>query len=147
MNVTVNDERRTRRTTWLVFTVIFFLLAGLGLLFFHTTASTERAQEKAGQLAAEFAAKGLFIPSTDQIVNLLGDDGGEICADPNAALKRSALFGALTNGAGGPGLRPVIADSKVVQGQLLIMKVYCPEELEKFAQTVEDLKLSNVAQG
>jgi len=24
MNVTVNDERRTRRTTWLVFTVIFF---------------------------------------------------------------------------------------------------------------------------
>ena len=147
MTVTGNDERRTRRTTWLVFAVIFILLAGLALLFFHATNSTERAREKAGQLAAEFASAGLRVPSTDQIANLLGDDGGATCADPNNALKRGALLGALTNGAGGPGQRPVIADNKVLQGQLLIVKVYCPEELDEFAQTVEDLKLDNVAKG
>ena len=147
MTITVNDERRTRRTTWLVLTVIFLLLAGLGLFFFHSTKSTEQAREKAGQLAAELAAAGLRVPSTDQIVNVLGDDGGATCADPNAALKRGALFGALTNGAGGPGLRPVIADNKVVQAQLLVIKVYCPEELDEFRQTVEDLKLDNVAKG
>jgi len=147
MTVTVNDERRTRRTVWLVFGVIFVLLAGLGLLFFQSTTSTEQAREKADQLAAEFAAAGLRAPSTDQIVHVLGDDGGATCADPNSALKRGALLGALTNGAGGPGLRPVIADNKVVQGQLLIVKVYCPRELDKFARTVEDLELDDVARG
>ena len=147
MNVTVNDERRTRRTTWLVFTVIFILLTALGLLFFRSTASTERAREKAGQLSAEFASAGLRVPSTDQIVNVLGDDGGATCDDPNSALKRGALLGALTNGAAGPGQRPVIADNKAVQGQLLVIKVYCPKELDEFRQTVEDLKLDNVAKG
>ena len=147
MSITVDDERRTRRTTWLVFTVIFVILAGLALFFYRATESTEQAREKAGQLSAEFASAGLRVPSTDQIVNLLGDDGGATCAHPNSALKKGALLGALTNGAGGPGLRPVIADNKVLQGQLLIVKVYCPEELDKFAKTVDDLNLDNVAKG
>ena len=142
-----NDERRTRRTTWMVLTVVFVILAGLALFFYRATESTEQARAKAGQLAAEFAAAGLRVPSTDQIVNLLGEDGGATCQDPNNALKRGALLGALTNGASGPGLRPIIADNKVLQGQLLIVKVYCPEEQEKFAQTVEDLKLDDVAKG
>jgi hypothetical protein len=147
MTVTVNDERRNRRTTWLVFAVIFVILGGLALFFYRATESTGQAREKAGQLAAEFASAGLRVPSTDQIVNLLGDDGGATCDDPNTALKRGALLGALTNGASGPGLRPIIADNKVLQGQLLIVKVYCPEEQEKFAQTVQDLKLDDVAKG
>ena len=147
MTIAVDDQRRTRRTTWLVFGVIFLLLAGMGLLFFQATSSTEEAREKAGQLSAEFASAGLRVPSTDQIVNVLGDDGGATCDDPNSALKRGALLGALTNGAAGPGQRPVIADNKAVQGQLLVIKVYCPEELDEFRQTVEDLKLDNVAKG
>ena len=145
MTVTVNDERRTRRTTWLVFTVIFVILAGLALFFYRATESTEQARQKAGQLAAEFASAGLRVPSTDQIANLLGDDVGATCADPNNALKRGALLGALTNGAGGPGQRPVIADNKALQAQVLIVKVYCPEELDEFTRTVQDLKLDNVA--
>ena len=40
----------------------------------------------------------------------------------------------------GPGARPVIADSRVVQGQLLIIKIYCPDKLADFQEYVDDLK-------
>jgi hypothetical protein len=50
----------------------------------------------------------------------------------------------LTNGAGGPGMRPVIVDNKVVQGQLLAIKVYCPENLDKFSKVVDKLKYADV---
>ena len=49
------------------------------------------------------------------------------------------------NGATGPGQRPVIADSRVFQGQLLILEVYCPDELEDFKAYVEDLETDDVA--
>ena len=39
----------------------------------------------------------------------------------------------------------MIVDSKVVQGQLLIIKIYCPDELEDFQQFVDDLKTADVA--
>ena len=52
-------------------------------------------------------------------MRVLGDDGGATCADPNEALSRATLLAQLTNGAAGPGIRPVIADSRVVKGQLL----------------------------
>ena len=78
---------------------------------------------------------------------MLGDDGGAICADPNNALSGPPCYGQLTNGAGGPGTRPVIADNKLSQAQLLIIKVYCPEELAEFKEFVDDLKLADVAKG
>ena len=64
-----------------------------------------------------------------------------MCDDPNGALSRATLLAQLTNGASGPGIRPVIADSRVVQGQLLIIKVYCPDELEEFQTFVDSLNL------
>ena len=76
---------------------------------------------------------------------MLGDDGGATCADPNDALSRAILLSQLTNGATGPGMRPVIADSRVVQGQLLIIEIYCPDELEDFKAYVDDLKTDDVA--
>jgi hypothetical protein len=39
----------------------------------------------------------------------------------------------------------VIADSRVVRGQLLIIEIYCPEELEEFREFVEDLETDDVA--
>ena len=44
----------------------------------------------------------------------------------------------LTNGASFVGRRPVIADSRFVAGEALILEVYCPEELEEFRQEVVD---------
>jgi len=147
MRATVNDPDRTRRTTYIVLGVVFMLLAGVALLMFGSARSDARADEKADEYLAELSANGLGTPSKEQVVHVLGDDGGALCADPASALNRAVLYGALTNGAGGPGARPVIADNKVVQGQLLAIKVYCPEELEKFTDVVDGLKYADVAQG
>ena len=78
-------------------------------------------------------------------MRVLGDDGGATCEDPNEALNRAVLLAQLSNGASGPGSRPVIADSRVFQGQLLIIEVYCPDELDDFREFVEDLKTDGVA--
>ena len=78
-------------------------------------------------------------------MRVLGDDGGAVCANPNKALSRATLLTQLANGASGPGARPVIADSRVVQGQVLIIQVYCPDELEEFQEFADDLKTADVA--
>ena len=147
MRATVNDANRTRRTTYLVLGVIFLLLLGVALFTFSAARSTAEAGVKADQYLAELSANGLRTPSKDQVVQVLGDDGGALCDDPAAALSRATLYGTLTNGAGGPGARPVIADTNVVKGQLLAIKVYCPDELEEFTEVADDLKTADVVQG
>jgi hypothetical protein len=47
----------------------------------------------------------------------------------------------LTNGASGPGQRPIIADQRTVEFQLLVVKIYCPDELDDFQDAVDDLDL------
>ena len=78
-------------------------------------------------------------------MRVLGDDGGPTCDDPNDALRRAILLAQLANGATGPGSRPVIADSRVFQGQVLIIEIYCPDELDDFQAFVDDLKTDDVA--
>jgi Tfp pilus assembly protein FimT len=118
-----------------------------GIFAFSSARETRRAQDKADELIAALQDAGARTPDQDQVVRVLGDDGGATCANPNKALSRATLFSLLTNGATGPGARPVIADSRVVQGQLLIMQTYCPEELEEFQKFVDDLKTDDVASG
>ncbi len=50
----------------------------------------------------------------------------------------------VANGAAGPGMRPVIADTRIVQGQLAVIEVYCPDELEDFKSYISDLKYDDV---
>lgn len=143
MNVSL--EHQSRLTTYVVLGVAFLLLAGGCLLSFHTARESQQADEKAGQLITELTSAGARTPSKEQIVTVLGDDGGAVCATPDDALRRGVLYGQITNGAAGPGQRPVIADNRIVQGQLLIMKVYCPDRLADFEAIVQDLKFADVA--
>ena len=69
---------------------------------------------------------------------MLGRDGGAMCQDPNGALSRAMLQAQLSNGAGGPGQRPVIADTDVVQGETLAISVYCPDKLAEFTRYVKN---------
>lgn len=138
---------RNNLILYIVAGAIVVLLAVVALVSFHRTRETNRAQERATQLTAELQAAGLRVPKTDQIVRVLGDDGGAVCANPDDALRRGVLYGQLTNGAGGPGQRPVLADNKVVQGELLIIKVYCPQYVERFQQVIDDLKLTSDVAG
>ena len=143
--VTVDNAKRNRRMTYLVLGLVFVLLAGTALLMFSSANRSAEADQKADQLIAELNAAGLRAPSKEQIVNVLGPDGGTMCTDPTGTLRRGVIYGMLTNGAGGPGARPVIADNKVLQGQLIAIKVYCPEWLDEFTTFVEDLKTADVA--
>ncbi|AEV84914.1 hypothetical protein ACWT_3890 [Actinoplanes sp. SE50] len=117
---------------------LLLLLAGFGVVNYQGKKVTEEATAKAQQLQTELAAAGMRVPATDQIVRVLSTDGGSICYEPGAALRRGVLYGMITNGAAGPGQRPVIVDSRLLQGQMTIIKVYCPEYIETFQQIVDD---------
>ena len=136
----MSTQRERRATTWVI-GVIFLLMALAGVAIHHTNEKSDEALEKAAQLSTELAAAGIRVPSTDQIYRVLGHDGGAVCANTGQSLAKALLYGRLTNGAAGPGQRPIIADSKVVQAGVLIVKVYCPEKLDEFTEVVDGLKV------
>lgn len=141
---TETQTGRERNVTYIVIAVVVVALMVIGLFTYSSAKSTQQAEEKADELIAAIEDAGATAPSKDQIVRVLGDDGGATCADPNDSLTKAILLSQLANGAAGPGARPVIADSRVVKGQLLIIQVYCPDELEDFQNFVEDLKTDDV---
>jgi len=145
---TASEVQTGRERTWIYFTACALLgvLALIAIFTFSAARETARAQDKADELIAALEDAGVArTPDRDRIVRVLGDDGGATCSDPNSALGRATLLSLLANGATGPGARPVIADSRAVQGQLLIIEVYCPDELEDFQEFVDDLKTDDVA--
>jgi Tfp pilus assembly protein FimT len=144
---THSETQTPRERSWLYITACLVLgvMVVIALFAFGSARQTQKAQDKADQLISELNAVGARAPDQDQIVRVLGDDGGATCANPNQALSRATLLSQLANGAAGPGARPVIADSRAVQGQLLIIKVYCPDELADFQAFVDDLKTDTVA--
>lgn len=147
MTAWVDHSDRNRKITYWVLGLIFVVMAGTALLIFDSSRDQQQAEQKADQLITELNSAGLRSPSKDQIVAVLGDDGGATCADPVSALGRGTVYGMMTNGAGGPGTRPVIADNNILKGQLLVIKVYCPEYIEEFQEFADDLKTADVAKG
>ncbi len=133
-----------RRWIYITSVILLVVLVIGGLIAFHSARSTSQANAKADQLIAALKDAGARAPDRDQIVRVLGTDGGATCENPNKALSRATLLSLLANGAAGPGARPVIADSRVFKGQLLIIKIYCPDELGDFQQWVDDLKSAHV---
>lgn len=143
-----NLEVPDRGRTYIYWTAMGLLIAlvVVALLSFRAAASTREAQDKADQLIAAIEGAGGQPPSQEQVVRVLGDDGGAVCDDPASALRRAIFYGQLSNGATGPGMRPIIADNRAVQGQLLVVDIYCPDELEDVQTWVEDLKLDDVVE-
>jgi hypothetical protein len=119
--------------------VILVALAIFGLIAYDAKQDDQEAQAKAQELTQRLEEAGLTAPADqDMIVATLGNDGGPVCDDPANALGRAILADQLTNGGSHVGRRPVIADSRLVAGQALVLEVYCPEELEEFRQEVVD---------
>jgi hypothetical protein len=144
---TPTETQTPRERTWIYITacIVLAVVVVIALFAFGSARETQNAQDKADQLITALNAAGARTPDKDQIVRVLGDDGGATCANPNEALSRATLLSQLANGATGPGARPVIADSRAVKGQLLIIKIYCPDELADFQEFVDDLKTDAVA--
>ena len=144
MNASPDTTESTRRITYIVVGGFVLVLLVVALVAWNSNKETQAAQQKADQLLATLEQAGLATPSKDQVVRVLGDDGGTVCADPNLALKKAIMYGLATNGAAGPGLRPVIADNRLVQAGVAVIKTYCPEELPEFPQTAEQLKTADL---
>lgn len=139
------QSARERRWMYVVVGIVVVLLMILGLVVFRAAKDTQEAQDKADQFIAALQSVGAPAPPRDEVIRVLGSDGGATCEDPNNALNRAIFYSMLTNGAAGPGSRPVIADRRYVAGQLLILKVYCPDELPDFQEFVDKLKSGDVA--
>ena len=140
---TVDETQSDRERRWIYVTAIVILIGlfVVALATWSSAKSSAAASDKADQLISALAAAGAPTPHKDQVVRVLGEDGGATCQDPTAALSKATLLGQLMNGAAGPGMRPVIADNRVVKGQLAIIKVYCPDKLPSFQDFVNGLRL------
>jgi len=133
------STRRDRNITYGLAGLVILVLIVAGLFAYRGHKDTQEASDKATQLTAAIQAAGYDAPDKDQIVGVLGSDGGALCQDPSSALTKSVFRGMLFNGAAGPGARPIVADDLVVKGQLLVISIYCPEELPDFQKFVDGL--------
>ena len=138
---TEQQSPRNRSVLYVIVSVVLVILAVWAVIAFASARQTEQAAEKADELIQTLEDAGATAtPKPEVIARVLGDDGGAVCANPNQALNRATLFGLLSNGASGPGIRPILADNAVFRGQLAIIEVYCPDELEEFQEFVDSLE-------
>jgi hypothetical protein len=127
---------------------VLLVLAVIGLVSYRGAEADAAADAKADELIASLEAAGVeHLPAKDQVVRVLGADGGSVCQDPAHALRQATLYSMFVNGATGPGMRPVITDSRLVQGQIAVMSVYCPDELEAVREYLDELKTADVVRG
>src|SRR5690349_3514849 len=124
---------RERSILYLVVGIATGILVVLALIFFRTGKENADAEAKADQLIQALNDAGAtVVPARDRVITVFGDDGGAVCANPNYALSRSTLQSQLTNGAAGPGIRPIIAERARLEGIQLVIQIYCPDELDDF---------------
>jgi hypothetical protein len=124
---------------------LVLVLVVIGLVSYRGATRDQAANDKADQFIAALQRAGVQrLPSQEQVARVLGDDGGSVCEDPNDALREATLNSIITNGAAGPGLRPIIFDQRLFRGQLAVIAIYCPEALPDFQDYVDDLKTGDV---
>lgn len=95
-----------------------------GLVVWRSSTTDDTAERKAVQLIAALDTAGVRTPPVDQVVRLLGADGGTVCAGPNEALTNAVTAS-----------QP--ADGKIVYGELLVISIYCPDKLPDFRHFVK----------
>jgi amino acid transporter len=136
-------HREHRWLYWAAGAVVVVLLV-IGLITFSAEKKDQQSQAKAQQLTQKLQQAGLRVPpSQDTIISSLGTDGGPVCENPANALGKAVLFNLMRNGAGFVGERPVIVDRRIVEGERLILEIYCPDKLAKYQETIEHLEYEN----
>ena len=137
-------EQHDHRFLYWACGIVAVVLAIVGLITYSGQQQSEEATAKAQQLTQAFQQAGLRVPQDQDIITRsLGTDGGAVCDNPASALGRATLFADLVNGASFVGRRPVIADTDVLKGELLILNTYCPEKAQQFRDKTQDLKLDD----
>ncbi|MEU9129409.1 hypothetical protein AB0D08_15115 [Kitasatospora sp. NPDC048540] len=130
---------------WIYVGAIVVLVGMLitGILVYTQQHHNIQANKKAQELSGQLEAAGYRVPDQDQIVSTLGTSGGAVCASLGSVLKNALWLQNISNGAAGPGQRPVIGDRRAIEVEALILGVYCPDELVKYQDKLEEIKTSD----
>ncbi|MBP0449235.1 hypothetical protein J5Y04_06690 [Kitasatospora sp. RG8] len=142
----MSPTRMASQHRWIYIGAIVVLVGMMivGLLTYTQQKATNEAYRKANQLNDALVAKGFASRNPHNIALTLGTDGGAVCNRPNSDLRQGLWLAQLTNGAGGPGMRPVIVDRQILEAGAEVIKVYCPDKLDDYQKQINDLKTSDV---
>jgi hypothetical protein len=136
----------TRKWIYLGTLIVLVGLVIGGAVVFRQNAVNADAKNKASQLKSRLESAGLPAPDSQVIADSLGTDGGLVCQNPSDPLIKASYQAAISNGASGPGNRPIIGDPDVAKAVGLVIATYCPDNLGKWLKNVNDLKLENTTQ-
>ncbi|MFI6870469.1 hypothetical protein [Nocardia sp. NPDC050406] len=131
---------RMRRIVYLSVAAVLVAVAVAGVIVFNQVRDDQEATHKAEQLRSRLVAAGLAAPDAGVIADSLGTDGGLVCQDPSSPLIKARYQAAISNGASGPGNRPVIADSAILEATALAIETYCPDELPAYLEQTRTLR-------
>jgi hypothetical protein len=139
-----DQGRDTERVVmYVAIALVLVILATVGVFRYHYRAETRAAIDKATQLEAKWRVLGLAVPEQDVLVRLYGTDGGVLCTITPDRVTKALYLIQMSNGAAGPGQRPVIVPEKAIAAGRAMLEVYCPERLDAFDSIVSGLKLSS----
>ena len=132
----LSDRRRHRAVLWAI-AALLVILAVVLVLVYKPAPNNRLAQAKAHRVEALYAAHGLTVPVDDKtLTSILGTNGGSVCASPTSALTKAMQDLSLANGGATVGIRPIRESRSVVEGEQIILQVYCPEQLPAFNKYV-----------
>lgn len=134
---------RKRRIIYVISAVILGLIAIFGIVVFTQTSQDLDATVKAEQLHGLLLDAGLPAPEVNVLADSLGRDGGFVCQDPSSPLIKARYQSSISNGATGPGSRPVIGDRDTVTAVELTIATYCPDRLGDYLERVQDMKFED----
>ncbi|MFC9968283.1 hypothetical protein [Nocardia ignorata] len=104
---------------------------------------TTRRPRKLNSCTAICSRRACPRPSRMPSPSALGDDGGSVCRDPGSAHLKAKYQAALSNGASGPGQRPVIGSKEAAEAVGQAIAVYCPQHLADYRAHLDTLHLDD----
>lgn len=144
--MTASEGGAPKATRILTYVLTFAVIGALviwGVAVFHAHTTGAQADTKATQLKKRLERAGLPAPDTRSIADALGTNGGLVCENPSSPLVKARYQAAISNGAAGPGGRPVIGDTDVTEAVSLAIATYCPDKLGDWIKQVRGLKLED----
>ncbi len=120
--------------------VVLVAMVVVGLLTFTQQHATNESYRKADELISKLQADGYPVPDRGQVARTLGTDGGPVRAGPASALRTGLQRVQMSNGAAGPGQRPVIVAARTVQAEALVLSGYCPDQPDDYQDKIKDIK-------
>ena len=125
------------RTVVLTIALVLIVLAVVGVSTFKQGKNDHLARTRANRVIHLFAVHHLPVPVDHAtLVDVLGNNGGPVCANPSGALTKALQDEQLTNGAATVGVRPIRGARLVVAGEELVLQVYCPQKLAAYLDYV-----------